>query len=55
MKQDKVQPQAQEKQGRKQYEAPAVIYSGVISARAGSPLDNPLNSNGYDPADLFGQ
>jgi len=38
----------------KAYEAPAIIYDGVISTRAGSPgggSDN--NADGVDPADLF--
>jgi len=55
MKQDKAQPQAQDKQDRKQYEAPAVIYESAITTRAGSPLGNPSGSDGIDPADLFGQ
>ncbi len=44
------------KKSRKQYEAPAIIYKGKISTRAGSPLSvNPLNSSTVaDPADLFG-
>ena len=44
-----------EKLPTKAYEAPAVIYDGVISTRAGSPLgggsDN--NADGVDPANLF--
>ena len=36
------------------YEAPAVIYDGAISTRAGSPIPGP-GSDGSDPADLFGQ
>ena len=38
-----------------EYEAPAIVYDGLISTRAGSPLgggsDN--NADGVDPADLF--
>lgn len=36
----------QEKLSTQVYEAPAIIYDGVISTRAGSPL-------GVDPDDLF--
>ena len=35
------------------YEAPAVIYEGVISTRAGSPLSNPSEVDGIDPDELF--
>ena len=37
------------------YEAPAVIYDGLISTRAGSPLGSKTGSgaDGVDPADLF--
>lgn len=37
------------------YEAPAIIYDGVIGTRAGSPIGNPNGSSadGVDPADLF--
>ena len=34
------------------YEAPAVLYEGAISTRAGSPLIVP-DGNDVDPADLF--
>lgn len=36
------------------YETPAIVYEGMISTRAGSPLSNPSGSDGIDPADLFG-
>jgi len=35
------------------YETPAIVYEGLISTRAGSPLGNPAGSDGIDPADLF--
>ena len=36
------------------YEQPAVIYDGIISTRAGSPLGGGTDSNGgVDPANLF--
>lgn len=38
------------------YEAPAVIYEGIISTRAGTPMSiepDPVK-DGVDPADLFG-
>jgi hypothetical protein len=35
------------------YQAPAVIYEGVISTRAGSPLSNPLGVDDINPDDLF--
>ena len=34
------------------YETPAVIYEGVISTRAGSPIGVP-SDQGVDPSDLF--
>ena len=39
----------------KQYEAPAVIYDGSITTRAGSPLGggDGNGTDGIDPADLF--
>ncbi len=48
-----------EKNERRVYSAPAIVYEGRIEARAGSP---PLGSGdgekdagtGFDPADLFG-
>ncbi len=39
---------------RAAYEVPAIIYEGMISTRAGSPLGNPSGSDSIDPADLFG-
>ena len=36
------------------YEAPAIIYEGNISTRAGSPLIVP-DSGDVDPADLFSE
>jgi hypothetical protein len=38
---------------RATYEAPAIIYEGVITTRAGSPVFSP-EGDGVDPADLFG-
>lgn len=35
------------------YQAPAVVYEGVITTRAGSPFGNPDDA-GVDPTDLFG-
>jgi len=37
------------------YETPAIIYDGMISTRAGSPLggEPSNNADGVDPADLF--
>ena len=55
MKQDKGNQPEQDKQVEKRYEAPAVIYEGAISTRAGSPLGNPTGSDDIDPADLFGE
>ena len=37
------------------YEAPAIIFEGTISTRAGSPLSNPAGVDDIDPADLFNQ
>ena len=39
------------KQEKKVYEAPAVIYDGSLSTRAGSPIPGPVD--GVDPTDLF--
>ena len=38
------------------YEAPAIIYKGLITTRAGSPTGDPSGSgeSSVDPADLFG-
>ena len=37
------------------YEAPAIIYKGIITTRAGSPVgDDPSGAGSVDPADLFG-
>jgi hypothetical protein len=48
--------EAKEKQEKKPYEPPAIIYKGIISTRAGSPavLVGDGEENGVDPADLFG-
>jgi hypothetical protein len=46
----KEQPQNEE---RTAYEAPAIIYEGTISTRAGSPVSNPSSVNDIDPAELF--
>ena len=35
------------------YEAPAIIFEGTISTRAGSPLGNPAGVDDIDPSDLF--
>ena len=42
-----------EEQVEQVYEAPAVIYDGLISTRAGSPIPAGNNADGVDPADLF--
>ena len=40
---------------RAPYEAPAVIYTGKITTRAGTqPLGLPDDIDGLDPGDLFG-
>lgn len=39
------------------YEAPAIIYKGTITTRAGSPFSEGSSKSGessVDPADLFG-
>lgn len=44
----------QEKSSTQIYEAPAIIYDGVISTRAGSPIGTGIDgTDGVDPADLF--
>lgn len=47
-------PQSEADQ-RLQYEAPAIVYEGVITTRAGSPAGvTPGDSDaGVDPSDLF--
>ena len=44
-----------EEQVEQVYEVPAVIYDGLISTRAGSPLGSTTSggADGIDPADLF--
>jgi hypothetical protein len=37
------------------YEAPAIIYEGLLSTRAGTFLPGSQNPDGVDPADLFGK
>ena len=44
---------ASEPPARQPYEKPAVIYSGVITTRAGSGGTGSV-PNGVDPADIFG-
>ena len=39
-------------QKRNRYEAPAIIFEGRITTRAGTTLGNP--DTDVDPADLFG-
>lgn len=39
---------------QKEYQAPAIIYEGKITTRAGSPAA-PGSGDGVDPADLFGK
>jgi hypothetical protein len=46
------QENAEEK--RAVYETPAIVYEGLISTRAGSPLIVPDDGEGIDPSDLFG-
>ena len=52
---NKNQQKSMQQDGKRPYEAPAIIYTGIISTRAGSPLGGG-NSDpvGVDPADLFG-
>jgi hypothetical protein len=40
---------------RAPYEAPAIVYEGLISTRAGSLLPGSTGTEGADPADLFGK
>ncbi len=40
---------------RQPYTAPAVIYSGQITTRAGSPVGEGGGPEAVDPADLFGK
>ncbi len=42
-----------QKQEQAAYEAPGIIFEGVINTRAGSPLSNPAGVDDIDPADLF--
>ena len=48
MKQDK-----DSNKNKKRYAAPAVIYNGIITTRAGSPTGGDGGTDGIDPADLF--
>ncbi len=46
---------SKEQDQRAPYVAPAVVYEGTISTRAGSPFNSPeKDGGGLDPADLFG-
>ena len=55
-KQAKGSTESQEKQEKKPYEPPAIVYEGIITTRAGSPatLGDDGKESGVDPADLFG-
>jgi len=46
--------QIQSSTKREPYEAPAIIYEGLITTRSGSPIGSPNNnSDGVDPANIF--
>ncbi|MFQ5419488.1 MAG: hypothetical protein ACE5EY_03890 [Anaerolineae bacterium] len=50
----KLLPEERKEQNeRADYEAPAIIYEGVISTRAGSPTVFAPKGDAVDPADLF--
>lgn len=42
------------KKQRVAYTAPAVIYEGIITTRAGTVIGSDPNDANVDPADLFG-
>jgi len=48
--------QPQQDQSLREYQTPAIIYEGVISTRAGSPVGPiaPTDLESPDPIDLFG-
>lgn len=46
------QPQPVNPDNQCMYEAPAIIYEGTITTRAGTPTGS--GDSGVDPADLFG-
>ena len=56
VKQTSGSTESKEKQQKKPYEPPALVYEGVITTRAGSPatLVGDGEESGVDPADLFG-
>jgi hypothetical protein len=37
-----------------EYEAPAIIYEGKLTTRAGTPFPSGGDSDGFDPSLLFG-
>lgn len=45
----------EEREEKRPYETPAIIYSATISTRAGSPLSSPSGVDDIDPMDLFGE
>ena len=50
---NKTSPQSDQREvstAREPYEAPAIIYEGLITTRAGSPI---LNEPDTDPANIF--
>ncbi len=49
-------PEKKDQEARLSYCAPAVIYEGVITTRAGSPPigAEEIYDTGVDPSDLFG-
>ncbi len=44
----------QETRERVPYEAPAIVYEGELTTRAGTPIPVQGPDSGVDPADLFG-
>lgn len=50
---DNQQENIQPKENMAVYKRPLIIYDGIISTRAGSPLGNEPDANSIDPADLF--
>ena len=44
----------EQKVERAAYEAPAIVYEGFITTRAGSPINRGSSDPSADPADLFG-
>ncbi|MCA9933856.1 MAG: hypothetical protein H6662_07740 [Ardenticatenaceae bacterium] len=55
MHEDKAKREQEKVDRKRPYTPPAIIYSTMITTRAGSPLSVESEPDGVDPMDLFGE